>query len=173
MKPIVADSDPLIAFARIERLELLRKLYNQVLIPRTVAEEIAPKGLRKKGVIALQTAPWISVQELQDSQILNMVPAYLGGGERAAIALAYERNLELFTDDADARKEAQYLGITVFGSLAALLDAKERGFIPKVKPVLDALVKGGFWISSKLYQDVLVSAKESKKTPVSNTVMNP
>lgn len=162
MKPIVADSDPLIAFARIEQLELLKKLYNKILIPPAVAEEIAPKGLRKKGVIALQAAPWILVQELQNPQILNMISVHLGDGERAAIALAYERNLELFTDDAAARKEAQRLGITVFGSLATLLDAKERGFIPKVKPVLDALVKGGFWISSKLYQDVLMSAKESK-----------
>ncbi|MFN4218088.1 MAG: DUF3368 domain-containing protein [Candidatus Bipolaricaulia bacterium] len=165
MRPIVADSDPLIAFARIEQLELLKKLYNRILIPTAVAEEIAPKGLRKKGMIALQAYPWIAVQDPQDPQLLNIVSAHLGTGERAAIALAYEHDLELFTDDAKARKEAQRLGISVFGSLAALLDAKERGFIPKVKPLLDALIKKGFWLSPKLYQDVLVSAKESKRTP--------
>ncbi|MCS6903485.1 MAG: DUF3368 domain-containing protein [Candidatus Bipolaricaulota bacterium] len=164
MKPIVADSDPLIAFVRIERLELLKKLYNQILIPPAVAKEIAPPDVRKKNLIVLQAHPWISVQELQDPQMLNMVSARLGEGERAAIALAYEQDLELFTDDAEARKEAQRLGIPVFGSLAALLDAKERGFIPKVKPLLDALVKKGFWISPKLYQDVLTSAGESKRT---------
>lgn len=165
MKPIVADSDPLIAFARIEELELLKKLYKRILIPAAVAEEIAPKGLRKKGVIALHAHPWISVQGLQDPQILNLVSARLGAGEQAAIALAYEQDLELFTDDAQARKEARRLGIPVLGSLAALLDAKEQGFIPKVKPLLDALVKNGFWISPKLYQDILLIARESERTP--------
>jgi len=41
---IVADSSPLIHLSRIGRLELLRKVYGTILIPRGVWEEVVTEG---------------------------------------------------------------------------------------------------------------------------------
>lgn len=46
-------------------------------------------------------------------------------------------------------------------SLGILIEAKSRGLVVALKPVLDALVtKAGFWISRELYARVLQVAEE-------------
>jgi predicted nucleic acid-binding protein len=52
-------------------------------------------------------------------------------------------------------------GLRVQGVLGVLLRAKDRGLIPLVRPLLDALVNdAGFWITNNLYQRVLQIARE-------------
>ena len=48
-----------------------------------------------------------------------------------------------------------------FGSLALLKEAKQRGLILVVKPVLDEQVSAGTYISKSLYQDVLEQVEET------------
>ena len=37
----------------------------------------------------------------------------------------------------------------VFGSLRILAEAKERGFLTEVKPVIEALLTSGYWVDSE------------------------
>ena len=43
-RAIIADSGPLISLAVIDRLELLQQLYQQVLVPPAVWDEVTVKG---------------------------------------------------------------------------------------------------------------------------------
>ena len=52
---VVADASPLIALERIGRLELLKALFEEVLIPPAVAAEVAPR---------LLLPPWIRERAL-------------------------------------------------------------------------------------------------------------
>jgi predicted nucleic acid-binding protein len=165
MRPIVADSGPLISFARIDRLDLIEKICGQIHIPPSVAEELAPRGERRRGASALRAAHWIMIQDLEDPGSLEMVSPGLGVGERAAIALAHERNLELLIDDAAGRREATRLKIVVLGSVGLLLEAKVQRVILQVRPLLNALLKEGFRLSPALYREILQRAGESKKRP--------
>lgn len=160
MTLIVADSSPLIAFSRINHLELLPPLFDTVLIPPAVAAELFPKGKRKKGTAALRTASWLLVQDLKDPQSLTAVSPALDDGERAAIALAREQGVGLLIDEDAGRREAERLGITAVGTLNVLLEAKTLRLITEVKPLLEALKREGFWLSSKLIHDVLQRAQE-------------
>ncbi len=53
------------------------------------------------------------------------------------------------------------LGVRFAGVIGALFEAKQRGHIAAIKPVLDELIQqAGFWISDALYRTVLLSAAE-------------
>ena len=76
-------------------------------------------------------------------------------GEREALALAKEMGAALLIDEREARREALRLGIDHFGSLRILKEAKDRGIIPEVRPILDKLISSGTYLSDTLYQEFL------------------
>jgi predicted nucleic acid-binding protein len=83
-------------------------------------------------------------------------------GEAEAIALAKELAADLLLmDGRRGRDIAARLGLRVIGLLGVLIEAKHRGMIPAVKPILDDLkAKAGFWVSQQLYARVLQAAGE-------------
>ena len=60
-------------------------------------------------------------------------------------------------DDDPARRLAQKLGLNVVGTLGLLLSAKRHGFIPGLRPQMDA---PGFFIRPELYDQLLSIAGE-------------
>lgn len=56
---IVSDSSPLISLARIGKLDLLHRLYGELLIPQAVWRELVVKGAGQSGVEEIKSAAWI------------------------------------------------------------------------------------------------------------------
>jgi predicted nucleic acid-binding protein len=83
------DSTPIIALALIGELELLHRLYGQVVIPPAVRRELLGGGPGAIGRAELRQAPWIQVIPLQDSRRAEML-SDLDRGEADVIALAQE-----------------------------------------------------------------------------------
>jgi len=83
-------------------------------------------------------------------------------GEAEAIALAVERKSDiLLIDEQKGRKVASRLGLDRIGILGILIQAKNKGFIIEVKPIMDDLrIQAGFWIKNDLYNYVLQEAGE-------------
>lgn len=78
-------------------------------------------------------------------------------GEAEAIALAVEVQAEqILMDERRGRLVATRLNLRPTGILGILVEAKNRGLVAKVKPLLDALVnEAGFWVAEPLYNRVL------------------
>ena len=73
----VSDSSPLIALEQIGHLELLRDLFQEVLVPEEVVRETtAAVGLR----------PWLRRVPLQGPLLSQVLRPTLGQGEREAIS---------------------------------------------------------------------------------------
>lgn len=66
--------------------------------------------------------------------------------------LSWLRNFgaQLLIDERRGRRSARERGITVFGSLRILAEAKRLGVIPTVKPLVESLRTAGYWIDDKL-----------------------
>ena len=64
-------------------------------------------------------------------------------------------------DDRDARRVARQLGIPLTGTLGLLVDAKQRGLIPAVAPLLDELERHNFHMSSRIRETILNAAGET------------
>jgi predicted nucleic acid-binding protein len=61
----------------------------------------------------------------------------------------------LLIDDQIARRIAEQQAIACMGCLRVLEEGKQRGTIPAVKPILDALIAAGMYISTEVYNSFL------------------
>jgi predicted nucleic acid-binding protein len=159
---VVSDTSPLMNLAVVGHLELLDQLYDTVLIPEGVWNELSSLGSQYPEVAIVQTLTWLKRQPLTFRAVADALQAELEIGEAEAIALAIEKQADLLLiDERRGRQVATRMGLTYIGLLGILLEAKRNGFLPEVKPVLDDLIaKAGFWVSPQLYTRVLQAAGE-------------
>ena len=164
---IVSNSGPIVSFARAHRFDLLRDTVRALTIPDAVFEEIIIQGAGQPGAEAVQNAPWITRAPVSDHTFVDQLPQKLHLGEREALALAKEMGAALLIDEREARRAAQQHGIAHFGSLRVLEEAKQRGLIPAVKPVLDELIAAGMFIGENLYRAFLRTMGEEESPTTS------
>ncbi|MCX6022342.1 MAG: DUF3368 domain-containing protein [Chloroflexi bacterium] len=160
---VVSDSSPLILLSKVGHLHLLPNLYDHVLIPPAVHQEVVAFGRGRAGTAEVAAAPWITVRSAPDLATLRPAPPGLGQGEREAIALcdAIRPTPVLLIDDGQARKYAEDCGLKTLGSVGVLLRAKRDGLIPALRPPLDAMRAGGMYLTDAFYRRLLASAGEA------------
>ncbi len=150
---VVSNSSPLIALARIQRLDLLPAIFESILIPPAVAREIAPS------IPALPT--WLRIQAPSVQPPAPSLRRRLGAGEREALALAIELKADwIILDDLPARRSAETAGLNVIGTLGTLVTAKRTGLLTSIRPELDALLRTSFFLSVQRYDKLLQVAGE-------------
>ena len=160
MRKVVSNTTPLIALADIGHLDLLQKLYGEILIPEAVLNEIKTEPAKT----VVYNSSWIKVKKIKKNDEKSLFRAKLQAGEVEVMILADEMNADLLLmDDNAAKKTAKFLGMTVTGTLGILIRAKREGYIPAVRPLLDALMTDGLYISDAVRDYVLEAAGEGKK----------
>ena len=159
---VVSDTSPLCNLALINHLWLLEAIYQTVIIPTLVADELA--AANNPAIPAILQLDWIQTRSPTNTAIANQLQCDRGldAGEANAIALAFELQADdLLIDERLGRREARQLGLSIIGILGILVTAKQRNLIPQVQPVMDALIhQAGFRVSPQLYQRVLTLANE-------------
>ncbi len=161
---IVSDTSVLSNLAVIEQLQLLQQLYNQVIIPQAVRNELSNASAENINIRAVVALSWIEIRLVKNTVLVETLlhDRELDQGEAEAIALALELPAKrLLIDERLGRREATRLGIPITGVLGILIAAKTEGLLPLVKPVMDDLIiKAGFWVSEQLYAEILQVAGE-------------
>lgn len=162
---IVSDTSPLSNLAIVDHLFLLKEIYQTVVIPEAVAEELENAKADEPRIAAVLSLEWVAIRAAQNIALISELrnERLLDRGESEAIALALELNAEeLLIDERLGRREASRLGISMTGVLGVLLIAKRRGLIPTIRPVMDELITvAKFRVSRQLYTEVLTAAHES------------
>jgi hypothetical protein len=161
---VVSDASPLIGLAMTGHLELLKHLYERVIIPEAVYQELTGSDAELPGASEVRTLEWIISQPVQNEVVVHALEGELDHGEATAIALAVELQADLvLIDERRARRAATRLGLNVLGVLGILVEAKHKALIPRLKPILDDLItRVGFRVSSQLYERVLQTVGESQ-----------
>ncbi len=159
---VVSDSSALINLAWIGRLDLLHLLYRRVVIADAVWKEVVTNGKDQPGAAEVSNATWIEHLRPADENLVGFLLQKLGPGEAESIALAIEQNADLLIiDESLGRKIAISYRIQVIGLMGILIQSKDAGLIPFVKPLLDQLQEiAHFHINSALYTQVLHIVKE-------------
>ena len=151
---VVADSTPLHYLILLDQAELLRQLYENVMIPDAVAAELcAPASPTKVSEWIAAHPPWLSVVEVAAEDIAS-VSDELDLGERAAIALAERTRAEiLLIDERAGRAEAARRSLRVTGTLGVLRIGAEAGLID-VRDVVSRLKETNFYVDELLLEKV-------------------
>jgi len=139
MLAVVCDSSPLVYLSKLDQFHLLRHIYDAVLVPPAVWQEVAVSGEGMPESANLKAAVgegWMQVETPADlARHAAGFPAELGRGEIEAIVLAREKEAVLVTDDALGRSVAESFGLEVTGTLGVLIRAKRHNQLPSVKPL--------------------------------------
>lgn len=152
----VTDTGPLIHLSWIDRLEMLGELFQQVLVPPAVRQELLQGGTQHLGARSLRNAlssAWLNSRDVTDRATVLELRISLGAGEAEAIALATESAPHLLLiDDRRARLEAVRRGLAISGTIGLLRMARDSGLIPAAYPAVRQLQASGFWVSADLVE---------------------
>lgn len=156
MPKVISNSTPLIALSAIDKLDLLKKNYDKIIVPEAVYQEITQKDNH-----FLKNIHFIEVIEIKNQEAKRLFQTTLHQGEVELMILADEIKSDLcIIDDYLARKYAKYLGLKITGTLGVLLKSKEKGFLKKIKPLIDQMIGNGIYIDNNLYHTILDTASE-------------
>lgn len=162
---VVADSSPINVLVRLDCVHVLSRLFEVVLVPPEVAEELSrpstPEVVRR---MMLHRPEWLQVRApRRHTDIPHLDP-----GERSAISLFLDSGADaLLIDDLDGRREAVRRRIFIIGTLGVLERAAERDLVD-LRSVADRLMRStDFRIDPRLIEAALARDDQCRRrTPL-------
>lgn len=165
MSRAVSDSSVLIHLGAIGQLDLLHALFETVLIPEAVWQEVVTQGRSKAVVEKVQAAAsqgWLTVEAARNAALMQTLRQNFHAGESEAICLALEQRADaLLMDETDGREAARNLGVRTKGVIGLLIQAKRAGHLPEIRPAVMQLVQSGFYLSPELIARALQEVGET------------
>ena len=156
----ISNTSPLLYLHFINKLSLLKTLYDEVVIPAAVASELATGADQGINVPDPNQISWLRIVSVQSSELIPIVTD-LGPGEAEVIGLALENlGSRVILDDQLGRRVARLNNISVTGTVGVILKAKQMGYLSNVEPIIRALRRAGLWLDDKLVDMVLKRAGE-------------
>jgi predicted nucleic acid-binding protein len=144
-KVIISDTSCLIALQRINLLDVLKKLYGEIIITEEVSNEYG-------GALP----DWIIITKVKNTDKQLELERKLDKGEASSIALALEiNNSTLIIDEIKGRKIAQSLRVKIIGTIGVLVLANKQNIINDVLGTVLKLVNSGFRMSEGLINKII------------------
>ena len=150
---VIVNSTPIIALSSIHKLDLLRELYSEVIIPKAVHDEVMVKKDSETQLSLARAKDWVLTKNISNSETKKFFKVQLHDGEVEVMLLGKELAADLLViDDYTAREYAKYLEFKVTGTLGVILKAKENGILKEVKLlfIADSVTRQLFSINKQL-----------------------
>jgi len=171
MAAVVCDASPLVALGKLNRLDLLAGLFDEVQIPCAVYDEVVTQGLARGAPDALtvrlfwQRQQWPIVDIPKALLTTYAPPVVLDPGETEVLALAQSLTDPLvLLDDEIARAEARRLNLRLCGTLGVFVRAHRGGLISLDQAELlirEIEARPDIWIAARLCEQVLASLRQT------------
>jgi predicted nucleic acid-binding protein len=147
---VFSNTTPFIALSSIGQLELLPQLFGAVRVVPEVAEECRVGGLIV--VPDLAGLPWIQIVP-SSSDVSSLALLELDKGEKHTIHTACQHKADLVViDEKIGRNVAEYLGLSVIGTLGVLLNAKRKGMIASFSHCVAEMQRNGLRYHPRLIE---------------------
>jgi predicted nucleic acid-binding protein len=159
---IVSDTTAIHYLVLIGESELLGDLFEEIIIPQAVIEELRRDRTPQPVRDWVDSQPrWLKV--MQPSQELQEAAKSLGKGEREAIALALELKADaILLDDKRAKTEARSRNVSVITILNVLEAGAHRGLLD-LSDAVERLRQTNFYMPAEdVIEEVLERSKRLK-----------
>jgi predicted nucleic acid-binding protein len=157
--PVVSNTSPLLNLAIIDQLDLLRRQFGEILIPKAVLEELRVEEILPGSdhLREALVAGWLQVREVNNPSLVQLLQRDLDRGESEAIALALLLGADwIILDERDGRRIAKSFGLQVTGILGVVIRASRNGQISSLPLVINQLrEEAGFHIAQNLLSQIL------------------
>ncbi len=141
---IVSDTSPLIALSKIDKLHILQKLFRNVLIPGSVADEFLKNcTVSERRSFENVCKEFIEIVEVNE---LYEFKRRLDTGEREALILAIREKTPVIIDDRKGFNEAAEQKVTAVSTRAVLRIAEKKKIISDYRELENALIKKSYFL---------------------------
>ena len=157
---VVSDTTPLISLLKINRLELLERLFGEVMIPKAVFDELTVDQRFRTEADQIRQKSFIVVKPVNNQESASVLKRATGldQGESEAIVLTDELEADLLLmDEAKGRSVSAQMGIKIMGTIGILMAAYEEDALTsdEVRACIDGLQRAGRHIGQRHYQMLL------------------
>jgi predicted nucleic acid-binding protein len=151
---VVSDTSPICYLLLIDQISILQELYDVVVIPQAVADELNASESPPVVQNWIAKPPdWLQIQIVGISSMSGLEK--LDPGEQEAILLTEQIEAELIIlDDKAARQIASERGLKIIGLLGIVKDAAQFGLLD-LRVTFESLKKAGFWVAPSLLERLL------------------
>jgi predicted nucleic acid-binding protein len=149
---VVVNATPLIALSVIGQLSLLHEMFEEVIVPAAVYEEVVTHGRVRPGAAELAQANWLQIMPPRGALTIEPMLLGLDAGELSVLLLARELQPDwVVIDERLARRVAQAMGLPVKGTLGILLAATWAELLSKEEAIeaLERLLTAGIRVSPR------------------------
>lgn len=162
---VVSDTTPLISLLKINRLDLLKKLFGDVLIPQAVFDELTDDERFRLEADQIREKKFIVVKPVNNPESTNILKRATGldQGESEAIVLTDELKADLLLmDEAKGRNISAQMGLRIMGTIGILMAAYEEDELSsdEVRECIAGLQHAGRHIGQMHYQMLLSRLKD-------------
>ncbi|SHJ61280.1 Predicted nucleic acid-binding protein, contains PIN domain [Tangfeifania diversioriginum] len=158
MKIVIADTGVLISLGIIDKIDIIKNLFDEFYIPQAVWEELERyenpafpekhKAILKKHILKIKSK--------------NQLSLLMDYGESESVILYQELNANyLLIDDQKARLMAESLGVNCIRSVSLLILAKQKGLIHDLRSIFKVWQKNERYFSKKLLNEILSKTGEA------------
>lgn len=153
---LVINTGPLLALiAALGDLSVLSELYERVVVPLAVEQEVLAGGHVGFGIDAFREATFLEIQDT-DCRFDPFLKHALDAGEASVIQTAQNLGINRVCIDENAgRRIARLYGLAVTGSLGILIKAIQTGKDISLKDCIDKMRAHGIWISDRTIRHAL------------------
>lgn len=160
---VVCDSSPLIWLAKANMLSVLRKLYGEVIIPKTVWVEVS-RGESADALVIIEAKAegWVKVVDEEESGASDLIRVSgIHRGEAEAILLARKLGALFVVDDREGSGTARVFGVQSLGTVGVLMLGLAEGLLSldAFLECLDGMIDLGFWLSVEVYRKAVAEAR--------------
>jgi predicted nucleic acid-binding protein len=151
---VVSNTSPLNYLVLIEEIDVLPRLYERVVIPQSVCEELqaaeTPEAVR---TWILSPPDWLEISSETGSMDSDLMGLHAGESDAISLALHLQAGA-LIIDERRGRSEAAKRELKVIGTIGVLAFAHECGLL-NLSHVIVRLERTTFHLSPRLVTSVL------------------
>jgi len=153
---IVINTGPILALvSALGDLTILKLLYDKVIIPYEVSNEIMYGGNTGFAVKEFEQATWLTKQQ-QKVHMSTFLASSLDIGEASVIETALQNNIaRVCIDEAVGRRVARLHHLKLTGSIGILIKAKNTGHPIDMEKSLARMKAKGIWLSDSVIKFAL------------------
>lgn len=164
---VISDTTPIISLIKIEKLNLLKELYEQIIIPEAVFSELTSNHDFENEISIVKNCDFIRTAKVVNTETLDVLKKISGldSGESESIVLYDECNANLLLiDERKGRKVATQLGIKIIGTVGIMMQAFDKGLLTpsEIKSDLQKLISSDIRFSKSLCNRILNYIGEKK-----------
>lgn len=164
---VISDTTPILSLIKAGKLGLLEMLYQRVMIPEAVFDELTSNTAYKAEKEEIVRCTFLSIEKVDNIESVDILRNVTGldEGESEALVLYREKKADLLLiDEHKGRSVAKKMSVEHIGTVGILMMAYDEGFMmaQEVKETLETLLARDIRLSRKLCNKVLdyVGVKE-------------